>query len=176
MEKITTEDLAMALVKHKMSVKKNFVERLQGYVDLLSKDAKLNSNYQTEYFIFDLFTDLACFTQAFGRTGRHIFDIYSVNVLIQHQGKGLKLDMQKFDSLFAKRLSEYQGFLDEYDPEFMKSIDEDSYLPGLGKAFSIHLVGHKDPAIIMMASFDFVAKLKHLLPYYREIAEEYVVE
>jgi hypothetical protein len=143
--------------------------------EIEARGDKLSDNHFLEYLIFDLFTDNACFLLAFSQeVSRMLFETYSINILVRLLGKGYKVNWQEFEVLFKKRAIEYHQYLQEYDPEYIKKKDV-NYLSGLGKAFSINLVGWKSLAIIVMADWSFVSKLKYIGKFLKDIAEKYEI-
>ena len=153
---------------------------IKGFNRFLSKEIaargdKLSDNHFLEYLIFDLFTDYACFLLAFSQAvSRMLFETYSTNILVRLLGEGYKVDWEEFWGLFNKRAIEYHPYLQEYDPECIKKRDI-NYLSGLGKAFSINLIGWKSPPIILMADWSFVSKLKYIGKFLKDTAEKYEI-
>lgn len=140
-------------------------------------DNKLSGNHFLEYLIFDLFTDSACFLLAFSQEVSLILSkIYFPNILVRLIKKGYEINGGEFEDLFKKRAIEYHSYLQEYDPEYIKKIDINKYLPSLGKAFSINFVGYKSPSIILKAHVIFTSKLKHFYgKFLKNIVEKYEI-
>jgi hypothetical protein len=140
------------------------------------RDDKSSNTRFLEYLTFDLFTDHACFLLALSRevTGM-LFEIYCQNIWVRLIGKGYRGNWQEFELLFNQRATEYHQYLQEYDPEYMKKIDINKYVPGLGKAFSMNFAGYEDPRMIYAAQWMFLSKLRYIVKYLKDVAEEYEI-
>lgn len=177
-EAISLEELALILVDLKFEndqITKNFDSLLKWVEPKKRRSSKLF----LEYLVFELFTDHACFLLAFNREiSFALFEIYSMNILVKLLSKSYKAKdlSEEFDKLFKKRFIEYHPYLEEYGSKYIKKIDPNSYLSGLGKVFSMNLVGYKDPAIIDMVHWMFLIKLKHYYgKFLKKLAQEYEV-
>jgi hypothetical protein len=174
---VTLEEFASTLV----GLKFENDHPIKGFNRFLSKEIaargdKLSDNHFLEYLIFDLFTDYACFLLAFSQeVSRMLFETYSTNILVRLLGEGYKVDWEEFWGLFNKRAIEYHPYLQEYDPEYIKTIDINKYVPGLGKAFSMNFVGYKNAIIIYIAHWGFVSKIRYIGRFLKDIAEKYEI-
>jgi hypothetical protein len=177
-ESISLQEFALTLVDRKFEndfVTKQFNRLCEG---IERRDDKSSSTRFLEYLIFDLFTDNACFLLAFSQeVSRLLFTTYSINILVRLLGKGYKVEPQEFDVLFEKRAIEYHQYLQEFDAEYIKKKDINKcYLAGLGKAFSMNLVGYVDPVIMSQANHMFISKLEHIYgEFLRHIVEKYEI-
>lgn len=172
---ISVEELASILVDLKFGndqITKNFDSLLEWVEPKKKQSPKLF----LEYLVFELFTDNACFLLAFNsETSFPLFEIYSSNTLVELLKKGYEVkELKKFDGLFKKRFLEYHPYLEEYDPKYIKKINTNSYLSGLGKAFSLNFVGYKDPAITDMVHWWFLIKLKYFYgKFLKDLGQKY---
>lgn len=176
-EVISLEELASILVDLKFE-NDQITKKFDSLLEWVEPKKKQSPKLFLEYLVFELFTDNACFLLAFNRnTSLALFEIYSMNILVKLLNKGYKdKDLKRFDKLFKKRFLEYHPYLEEYDSKYIKKIDPNSYLSGLGKIFSMNLVGYKDPAIIDMVHRMFLIKLKHYYgKFLKKLAQEYEV-
>jgi len=175
-KQINIEELAHILVDLKFE-NNNLINEYNELSKELKGNEEFPNKYFLEYLIFDLFTDNACFLLAFDqKTSLSLFKIYLPNIIVKLIQRGYRFDWQEFEDLFKKRAQEYQQQLREYDPEYLKKIDINSYLPGLGKSFSINLVGYKSPPLILKAHVKFVMKLKHFYgKFLKDIMKKYEI-
>jgi hypothetical protein len=175
-ESFSLEGFALILVDLKFEKDRIIKQFNDLSKEIETRDDKSSNTRFLEYLIFDLFTDYSCFVLAFSREiSRMLFETYSLNILVRLLGKGYKVDPQEFEGLFNERATEYHQYLQEYDPEYMKKIDTNKYVPSLGKAFSMNFVGWEDPRIIYAAHWMFVWKLKHIIKYLKDVAEKYEI-
>jgi hypothetical protein len=173
---ISLEKFALILVDLKFEKDRIIKQFNDLSKEIETRDDKSSNTRLLEYLIFDLFTDYSCFVLAFSKEiSRMLFETYSLNILIRLLGKGYNVDPQEFEGLFNERATEYHQYLQEYDPEYMKKINTNKYVPGFGKAFSINFVGWEDPRIIYAANWMFVSKLRHIVKYLKDVAEKYEI-
>ena len=136
---------------------------------------KLTSKHFWEYLFFELFTDQACFALVFEmELSSKLLNHYSIEIINRLISMGYNPE-NDIEDLFKKRCVEYHPYLQEYDLEFIKKINPNTYLSGLGKAFSMNFVGYYDPLIIDHAHLEFLVKLKHIPPFLRQINHKYKI-
>jgi hypothetical protein len=176
---ISLENFSLILVDLKFEYsdpKKEFNRLSDLSREIETRNDKSSNTGFLEYLVFDLFTDEACFMLAFSQeVSSMLFETYYGNILVRLISKGYKVDTKEFAVLFVKRSAEYHQYLQEFDPGYMKKININKYVPGLGKAFSINFVGDKDPRIIYAAQWMFVSKLRDIVKYLKDVAEKYEI-
>lgn len=176
---ISVEKFALILVdlKFERDLVMNQFNRLSDLSKKTETGADKSSNTRfLEYLAFDLFTDRRCFLLVLSRqVTSMLFETYFMNILVRLAGKGYKIDnLREFETLFNKREMEYAKYLNEYTPQYMENLPG-NYVPGLGKAFSVNFAGWKDPSIVYAVHSDFVQKLRYIVEFLQQVAEEYEI-
>lgn len=176
-ESISLEEFALILADLKFG-DDHIIKQYDGLcAGLEGRYDKFSDTHFLEYLIFDLFTDHACFLLAFSQeVADMLFEIYCMNIWIRLLGKGYKVNPEEFMVLFNERAAKYRQYLKEYDPKHIGEMDINKYPLGLGKAFSMNFIGHKDPAIFCQADLMFVSKIKSIYgSFLKDIVEKYEI-